>query len=86
MKKLLTIVTLSLVFITNSAFCATLDERIAKVETKYEQKVKKIAKSRYTNERKEVLTEHAKQNKDLKIKQMRELASLKSSPAKNTKK
>lgn len=87
MKKLLTLVAICLTFIAFDAHSATLDERISKVEAKYEQRIKKIDSSRYTAERKEMLKVHAKENTNLKIKQMRELASLKkSSPKKNTKK
>ena len=87
MKKLLTLVAICLTFIAFDAHSATLDERISKVEAKYEQRIKKIDSSRYTSERKEMLKAHAKENTNLKIKQMRELASLKkSSPKKNTKK
>lgn len=87
MKKLLTLVAICLTFIACDAHSATLDERISKVEAKYEQRVKKIDSSRYTAERKSMLKAHAKENTNLKIKQMRELASLKkSSPKKNTKK
>lgn len=87
MKKLLTLVALCSVFFAFNAQSATLDERIAKVEAKYEQKLQKIDNSRYTDARKSILKQHAEQNKDLKIKQMKELDSLKKkSPKKNTKK
>lgn len=86
MKKLLALVAVCLTFAACNAYAASLDERIAKVEAKYEQRMKKIDSSRYTDARKVILKEHASQNKELKIKQMKELAALKSSPKKNTKK
>lgn len=87
MKKLLALVAVCLTFVACNAYSATLDERIAKVEAKYEQRLKKIDNSRYTDARKSMLKEHATQIKNLKVKQMKELATLKkSSPKKNTKK
>ena len=76
MKKFLSIVTLSFLFI-NSAYAATLEDRIAKVEARYEQRVQKIDNSRYKAERKEVLKKHAKQNAELKIQQLKDLDNLK---------
>lgn len=86
MKNFLRIFAICLAFSTFNAHSATLEQRIEKVEAKYEQKIKKLDNSRYTEERKTILKQHAKQNKDLKIKQMKELALLKTSPKKNTKK
>lgn len=77
MKKLLSLVVVSLCFVNCVAFAASLDERIAKVETKYEQKVQKIDTSRYKDERKEVLKKHARQDADLKIQHLKELDALK---------
>lgn len=77
MKKLF--VTLSLI-ITIFAFnvnAKTLDEKIAAVETKYEQRINKIDTMRATNARKEVLKVHARENADLKIKQLKDLEALK---------
>ena len=76
MKKFLSIVALSFLFI-NSAYAATLEDKIAKVETRYEQRVQKIDASRYKAERKEILKKHAKQNADLKIQQLKDLDNLK---------
>lgn len=87
MKKLLTLVVLSVCFFNYTAFAATLDERIAKVETRYEQKIQKIDASRYKAERKEILKKHAKQDADLKIQHLKDLAALKNvKTAKNVKK
>ena len=86
MIKFLRLLTICLVFSAFNAHSATLEQRIEKVEAKYEQRIKKLNNSRYTNERKTLLKQHATQNKDLKIKQMKELALLKTSPKKNTKK
>lgn len=76
MKKFLSIVALSFLFM-NTAYAATLEDRIAKVETRYEQRVQKIDGSRYKAERKEVLKKHAKQNAELRIQQLKDLDNLK---------
>lgn len=83
MKKFLSIVALSFLFI-NSAYAATLEDRIAKVETKYEQRVQKIDASHYKAERKEVLKKHAKQNAELKIQQLKDLDNLKNKSVKKS--
>lgn len=83
MKKILSIVALSFLFI-NSAYAATLENKIAKVETRYEQRVQKIDASRYKAERKEVLKKHAKQNAELKIQQLKDLANLKTKSVKKS--
>lgn len=86
MKKLLIALSMiASVLSASSAFCATLDERIAKVESKYEQKLQKIDNSRYTDARKSVLKKHAEENKNLKIKQMKELDKLKKTSVKKNK-
>ena len=77
MKKLLSLVVVSMCFINCVAFAASLDERIAKVETRYEQRIQKIDASRYKTERKEVLKKHAKQDADLKIQHLKDLDALK---------
>lgn len=83
MNKLLIVLTMVASVISYTAFAATLDERIAKVETKYEQRIQKIDNCRYTEERKELLKKHARENTDLKIKQMKELDSLKKATKKS---
>lgn len=83
MKKFLSIVALSFLFI-NSAYAATLEDKIAKVETRYEQRVQKIDASRYKAERKEVLKKHAKQNAELKIQQLKDLDNLKNKSVKKS--
>lgn len=83
MKKFLSIVALSFLFI-NSAYAATLEDKIAKVETNYEQRVQKIDASRYKAERKEVLKKHAKQNAELKIQQLKDLDNLKNKSVKKS--
>lgn len=83
MKKFLSIVALSFLFI-NSAYAATLEDKIAKVETRYEQRVQKIDASRYKEERKEVLKKHAKQNAELKIQQLKDLDNLKTKSVKKS--
>lgn len=83
MKKFLSIVALSFLFI-NSAYAATLEDKIAKVETRYEQRVQKIDASRYKAERKEVLKKHAKQNAELKIQQLKDLDNLKTKSVKKS--
>ena len=77
MKNLLSLVVVSMCFVNCVAFAASLDERIAKVETRYEQRVQKIDASRYKAERKEVLKKHAKQDADLKIQHLKDLDALK---------
>ena len=47
MKKLLTLVAICLTFIAFDVHSATLDERISKVEAKYEQRIKKIDRDYY---------------------------------------
>ena len=84
MKKLLILTILFSVW-NSTAFALTLDERIAKVENRYEQKVQKIDNSRYKAERKEVLKKHAKQDADLKIQHLKDLDALKK-PIKKSKK
>ena len=87
MKKLLSLVILSVCFFNCSAFAASLDERIAKIETNCEQKIQKIDASRYKAERKEVLKKHAKEDAKLKIQHLKDLAALKKvKPAKTSKK
>ena len=83
MKKFLSILALSFLFI-NSAYAATLEDKIAKVETNYEQRVQKIDASRYKAERKEVLKRHAKQNAELKIQQLKDLDNLKNKSVKKS--
>ena len=83
MKKFLSIAALSFLFI-NSAYAATLEDKIAKVETRYEQRVQKIDASRYKAERKEVLKKHAKQNAELKIQQLKDLDNLKTKSVKKS--
>ena len=77
MKKLFFVLTVIASLFASNVYAASLEERIAKVEAKFEQRIQKIDMSRYTEERKSLLKEHAKQNADLKIKQMKELDSLK---------
>ena len=77
MKKLLSLVVVSMCFVNCVAFAASLDERIAKVETRYEQKIQKIDTSRYKAERKDVLKKHARQDADLKIQHLKDLDALK---------
>lgn len=77
MKKLLSLVVVSFCFMNCVAYAYTLDERIAKIETKYEQRVQKIDASRYKDERKEVLKKHAKEDADLKIQHLKDLDALK---------
>lgn len=83
MKKFLSIVALSFLFM-NTAFAANLEDRIAKVEARYEQRVQKIDASRYKAERKEVLKKHAKQNAELRIQQLKDLDNLKTKSAKKS--
>ena len=77
MKKLLTIVALFTIFFTTSANAITLDEKIAKIETKYEKRIVQIDNMKRANqERKDVLKVHARQNADLQIQQAKDLEEL----------
>ena len=77
MKKLLTIVALFTIFFTTTANAITLDEKIAKIEARYEKRIVQIDNmKRAKPERKEVLKEHARQNADLKIQQTKDLENL----------
>ena len=76
MKKLLMLVALSCIF-CNVVKAATLDEKIAKVEMRYENRIEKLDNSRYKADRKALLKEHARQDADLKIKHLKELNGLK---------
>lgn len=78
MKKLLTIVALFTIFFTTTANAITLDERIAKIEARYEKRIEQIDNmKRAKQERKTVLKEHARQNADLQIQQAKDLEELK---------
>ena len=59
-------------------------DKIAKVETRYEQRIQKIDASRYKTERKEILKKHAKQNAELKIQQLKDLDNLKTMSVKKS--
>ena len=78
MKKLFLIVALGICLLHCSAFAKTLDERIANVETKYEQRVNKIDTMRAKDARKEVLKRHAREDADLKIQHLKDLDTIKS--------
>lgn len=83
MKKLLSIVTLFAIFFTTTANAITLDERIAKIEARYEKRIEQIDNmKRAKPERKEVLKKHARQNADLQIDQAKDLEELKTKPVK----
>jgi hypothetical protein len=83
MKKLLTIVALFAIFFTTTANAITLDERIAKIEARYEKRIEQIDNmKRAKPERKEVLKVHARQNADLQIEQAKDLEELKTKTVK----
>ena len=78
MKKLLTIVALFTIFFTTTASAITLDEKIAKINARYEKRIIQIDNmKRAKQERKDMLKEHAKQNADLQIQQAKDLEELK---------
>lgn len=86
MKKFLSLLTL-LTFIVSNANAITLEEKIAKVDASYNKRIEKIdSMKRATNEKKVVLKKHAKQNRDLKVEQVKELDSLTKSSKKKTSK
>ncbi len=55
----------------------TLEEKIAKVDASYQKRITQINNmKRASAEKKEILKKHAKQNRDLKVEQTKELDSL----------
>lgn len=79
MKKLFLIVALGICLINCKAFAKSLDERIASVENRYEQRIEKIDTMRGREERKEVLKRHAREDADLKIQHLKDLDAVKAS-------
>lgn len=77
MKKLFSSILVVMCFIHCSAFALTLDQRIEKVEARYEQRVEKINTMRGKDARKEILKKHARENADLKIQHLKDLDALK---------
>lgn len=77
MKKILTVLAVVLTFIAFNANAKTLEERIANIETKYEQRLNKIDTMRGTDARKEVLRKHAREDTDLKIQHLKDLDAVK---------
>lgn len=77
MKKILTVLAVVLTFVAFNANAKTLEERIANVETRYEQRLNKIDTMRGTDARKEVLRKHAKEDADLKIQHLKDLDAVK---------
>ena len=77
MKKLFSSILVAMCFIHCSAFALTLDQRIEKVEARYEERVNKIDTMRAKDARKEVLKKHAREDADLKIQHLKDLDALK---------
>lgn len=77
MKKYLSLIAIVAVMFAFSANAKTLEERIANVETRYEQRLDKINTMRGTETRKEVLKKHAREDADLKIKHLKDLDAVK---------
>lgn len=77
MKKLLSLIAIVAVMFAFSANAKTLEERIANVETRYEQRLDKINTMRGTETRKEVLKKHAREDADLKIQHLKDLDAVK---------
>ena len=78
MNKILTVLAVVLTFVAFNTNAKTLEERIANVETRYEQRLEKIDTMRAKEARKEVLKKHAREDADLKIQHLKDLDAVKS--------
>lgn len=77
MKTLTSLLTIAAILVSFNVNAKTLEERIANIETKYEQRLDKIDTMRGTDARKEVLRKHAKEDADLKIQHLKDLDAVK---------
>lgn len=77
MKKLFSLILIAMCFVNSSVFALTLDQRIEKVEARYEQRIEKIDTMRGKDARKEILKRHAREDADLKIQHLKDLDALK---------
>ena len=78
MKKVLSIVALSFIFI-NSAFAAmSIEDRMAKVDASAQKQIDRVATYKtYTDEMRNVKINHIKANAELRKKQIKEWSALK---------
>ena len=79
MKKILTVLAVVLTFVAFNTNAKTLEEKIANVETRYEQRLVKIDTMRGKETRKEILKKHAREYADLKIQHLKDLDAVKTS-------
>lgn len=77
MKTLTSLFTIAAILVAFNVNAKTLEERIANIETKYEQRLDKIDTMRAKDERKEVLRKHAREDADLKIQHLKDLDAIK---------
>lgn len=77
MKTLTSLLTIAAILVAFNVNAKTLEERIANIETKYEQRLDKIDTMRAKDERKEVLRKHAREDADLKIQHLKDLDAIK---------
>ena len=77
MKTLTSLLTIAAILVAFNVNAKTLEERIANIETRYEQRLDKIDTMRGTDARKEVLRKHAREDADLKIKHLKDLDAVK---------
>lgn len=77
MKKILTVLAVVLTFVAFNTNAKTLEEKIANVETRYEQRLVKIDTMRGKETRKEILKKHAREDADLKIQHLKDLDAVK---------
>lgn len=77
MKTLTSLFTIAAILVAFNVNAKTLEERIANIETRYEQRLDKIDTMRGTDARKEVLRKHAREDADLKIQHLKDLDAVK---------
>ena len=77
MKTLTSLFTIAAILVAFNVNAKTLEERIANIETRYEQRLDKIDTMRAKDARKEVLRKHAREDADLKIQHLKDLDAVK---------
>ena len=77
MKTLTSLFTIAAILVAFNVNAKTLEERIANIETRYEQRLDKIDTMRAKDARKEVLRKHAREVADLKIQHLKDLDAVK---------
>lgn len=77
MKKVLSIVALSFIFV-ETAFAATLEDRIAKIDASANKQIERVANYKsYNDTMRQVKTKQIQQTAELKKKQLQEWSKLK---------